>query len=338
MVLLDNFEDAAAAEDVATRIIDAISKPFILDGKEMYSGASVGIAHLESYYRAADEVLRDADAAMYQAKTLGRGRFVMFDKSMRDRLIEELELENEFRLALRQEEFDCYLQPVMDLRTDSAFYHELYVRWEHSRHGKVNRKHFREVAEQSGLTLDLDLFQLRKACELLNNETEAPAGIEKIAVNVSINHLLQASLVTKILQLVEEYKVSPDRLVFEFDENDLNRRSQFILPAIKKLKRAGITLVLDNFGSGLASLSYLFAYPFDYIKIDHRFVKSLPRSQRNLKLIQSVMLISEHLKFDVIAEGVDARAQLKALNEIDCHYAQGKILSTPEPVTRQKRA
>ena len=108
--------------------------------------------------------------------------------------------------------------------------------------------------------------------------------------------------------------------------------------AIKKLKRAGITLVLDNFGSGLASLSYLFAYPFDYIKIDHRFVKSLPRSQRNLKLIQSVMLISEHLKFDVIAEGVDARAQLKALNEIDCHYAQGKILSTPEPVARQKRA
>lgn len=338
VVLLDNFEDAAAAEDVATRIIDAISRPFILDGKEMYSGASVGIAHLESYYRAADEVLRDADAAMYQAKTLGRGRFVMFDKSMRDRLIEELELENEFRLALRQEEFDCYLQPVMDLRNDSAFYHELYVRWEHSRHGKVNRKHFREVAEQSGLTLDLDLFQLRKACELLNNETEEPAGIEKIAVNVSINHLLQASLVTKILQLVEEYKVSPDRLVFEFDENDLNRRSQFILPAIKKLKRAGITLVLDNFGSGLASLSYLFAYPFDYIKIDHRFVKSLPRSQRNLKLIQSVMLISEHLKFDVIAEGVDARAQLKALNEIDCHYAQGKILSTPEPVTRQKRA
>ena len=338
VVLLDNFDEVSDVEEVASRIINSISEPFLLEGKEMYSGASIGIAHLEPYYRSADEVLRDADAAMYQAKTLGRGRFVMFDKSMRDRLIEELELENEFRRALREEEFDYFLQPVIDLRDDSALYYELYVRWSHPAYGKIAREQFRQVAEQSGLTLDLDLFQLRKACELLKHWRDSGEAPGRIAVNVSINHLLQASMVNKMVALVENYEVSPHELVFEFDENDLNRRSQYILPAIKKLKRAGITLVLDNFGSGLASLSYLFAYPFDFIKIDHRFVKSLPRSQRNLKLIQSVMLISEHLKFKVIAEGVDSTAQLSALTEIECNYAQGKILKQPKVLDMKQLA
>ena len=327
VVLLDNFEDLTDVQEVASRIINSISEPFLLDGREMYSGASIGIANLESYYRSADEVLRDADAAMYQAKTLGRGRFVVFDKSMRDRLIEELELENEFRRALRDEEFEYFLQPVIDLRDNTTLYNEMYVRWCHPTFGKIAREQFRQVAEQSGLTLDLDLFQLRKACELLAHAKATGEDKGRIAVNVSIIHLLQASMVNKMISLIDEYKISPHDLVFEFDENDLNRRSQFILPAIKKLKRAGVTLVLDNFGSGLASLSYLFAYPFEFIKIDHRFVRSLPRSQRNLKLIQSVMLISEHLKFKVIAEGVDSPAQLNALTDIECNYAQGKVLT-----------
>ncbi|HAI71182.1 MAG TPA: bifunctional diguanylate cyclase/phosphodiesterase, partial [Alteromonas australica] len=235
VVLLDNFDEVSDVEEVASRIINSISEPFLLEGKEMYSGASIGIAHLEPYYRSADEVLRDADAAMYQAKTLGRGRFVMFDKSMRDRLIEELELENEFRRALREEEFDYFLQPVIDLRDDSALYHELYVRWSHPAYGKIAREQFRQVAEQSGLTLDLDLFQLRKACELLKHWRDSGEAPGRIAVNVSINHLLQASMVNKMVALVENYEVSPHELVFEFDENDLNRRSQYILPAIKKL-------------------------------------------------------------------------------------------------------
>ncbi|GGW85076.1 bifunctional diguanylate cyclase/phosphodiesterase [Alteromonas halophila] len=327
VVLLDNFDDLVDVQEVASRIIKSISEPFELEGKEMYSGASIGIAHMESYYRSAEEILRDADAAMYQAKTLGRGRMVMFDKSMRERLIEELELENEFRRALRAGEFEFFLQPVMNLTDNTPLYHEMYVRWSHPVYGKVAREQFRQVAEQSGLTLDLDLFQLRNACELLRqagNNADAP---KQVAVNVSINHLLQASMVNKMIAMIEEYNITANELVFEFDENDLNRRSQYILPAIKKLKRAGITLVLDNFGSGLASLSYLFAYPFDFIKIDHRFVKSLPRSQRNLKLIQSVMLISEHLRFKVIAEGIDHNSQLSALTEIDCKFGQGKVLA-----------
>ncbi|MDC8831851.1 EAL domain-containing protein [Alteromonas gilva] len=328
VLLLDNFELISDVEEVSSRIIDSISKPFFLDDKEMYSGASIGIAHVESYYRTADEVIRDADAAMYQAKSLGRGRYVIFDKSMRERLLEELELENEFRRSLRDQEFECYMQPVFNLTSKLPLYHEIYVRWAHPTMGKVSREQFREVAEQSGLILELDMYQLKVACDMLKEwpNAELPGYTPRIAVNVSINHLLQSSLVTKILDIINEAGLPPSAIVFEFDENDLNRRSQYILPAIKKLKRAGVTLVLDNFGSGLASLSYLFAYPFDYIKIDHRFIKSLPRSLRNLKLIQSVMLISDHLNFKVIAEGVDSYSQFEALSEINCSFGQGKYL------------
>ncbi|GGF76126.1 sensor domain-containing diguanylate cyclase [Alteromonas lipolytica] len=340
VLLLDNFEFASDVEEVSARIIESISAPFILDDKEMYSGASIGIAHVETYYHSADEVIRDADAAMYQAKSLGRGRFVIFDKSMRERLLEELELENEFRRSLREQEFECYLQPVFNLTNKQPLYHEIYVRWVHPTLGKISREQFRQVAEQSGLILELDLYQLRAACNLLQHWPDARYTQQqpKIAVNISINHLLQGVMVQKILDEVSASGVSPESLVFEFDEHDLNRRSQYILPAIKKLKRAGVTLVLDNFGSGLASLSYLFSYPFDFIKIDHRFIKSLPRSLRNEKLIQSVMLISEHLNFEVIAEGIDSPSQLTALTNIKCNYGQGKYLEESQLLPDVKQA
>lgn len=328
VVLLDNFEEPDDVEDVAARIIDSIAEPFLLDNKEMYSGASIGIAHLDVHYQNAEEVVRDADAAMYQAKQQGRGRFVMFDKSMRERLLEELELENEFRRALRDSEFECYIQPSVALADTNPLYYECYVRWEHPTLGKVKREQFWQIAEQAGLTIELDNYLLEHACDKIKQwqQSKGPEKDYKLAVNISINHIIQANLVTRMLEYIDGQGIRGNKLVFEFDENDLNRRSQFMLPAIKKLRRAGISLVLDNFGSGLASLSYLFSYPFDYIKIDHRFVKSLPRSLRNQKLVQSIMLISEHLKFAVIAEGVEAQAQLDTLVELGCLYGQGKHL------------
>ncbi|MBT0586770.1 sensor domain-containing diguanylate cyclase [Alteromonas oceanisediminis] len=328
VILLDNFDSLSDVEEVAGRVIDSVAEPFLLEQKEMYSGASIGIAHLDITYQTADEIVRDADAAMYQAKQQGRGRYVMFDKSMRERLLEELELENEFRRALRESEFECYVQPSVSLESKTPMYFECYVRWEHPTLGKVKREQFWQIAEQSGLTLELDNYMLEQACAQIKRweQSEGPEKDYKIAINMSINHVIQGNLVTRLLEFIEAQGVSSEKLVFEFDENDLNRRSQFILPAIKKLRRAGISLVLDNFGSGLASLSYLFSYPFDYVKVDHRFVKSLPRSQRNQKLIQSIMLISEHLRFSVIAEGVETEQQFNTLEDLGCKFGQGKFL------------
>lgn len=334
VVLFDNFESPTDIEEISGRIISSIAQPFNIENKDMYSGASIGITYLESGYQKADEVLRDADAAMYQAKALGRGRYIIFDKTMREKLLVELEIENEFRRVLKAGAFDNYSQPILDLTNQQVLYEECYIRWQHLNIGKVKREQYWHVAEQCGLTVEMDKYLLSKACEILSCWKNGSLADQqkRVAINLSIHHLTQTSLAKQLIEQLVQAGVDPKKLIIEFDENTLNRRSQFILPAIKTLKRAGITLVLDNFGSGLASLSYLYSYPFDYVKVDHHFVKTLPRSERNLKLIQSVLSISSHLRFKLIAEGITTEEQYTALVEAGCQYGQGKYLQKAEKV------
>lgn len=334
VILLDNFENVGDVEEVASRIINSVAAPFVLEAKEMYSGASIGIAYIENGYQSADEIVRDADAAMYQAKSRGRGRYVMFDSSMRERLLEELELENEFRRTLKSANFECYFQPAVRLDNKQNLYHECYIRWQHPTLGKIKREHFWQVADHSGLTLEMDNFMLDKACAILQHwaDSDGPEQHFNVAINLSINHLMKRKIVSQLIERVVAAGIDPKKLVFEFDENDLNRKSQFMLPAIRLLKRAGVTLVLDNFGSGLASLSYLYSYPFDFVKIDHKFVQSIPKSQRNLKLVQSVLLMSEQLDFKLVAEGIETEEQYNALLEAGCEFGQGSYLSEAKKV------
>jgi diguanylate cyclase (GGDEF)-like protein len=334
VVLFDNYDSPNDVEEISARIISAIANPFNIENKDMYSGASIGIAYIESGYQTADEVLRDADAAMYQAKSLGRGRYIVFDKTMRDKLLEELEIEAEFRQILKAEAFESYSQPIINLATQEQIYQECYVRWEHSSIGKIKRDQYWQIAEQCGLTVEMDKFMLSKACEILQDwQLNKVDSNKRIAINLSIHHLTQTTLAKQLIEHVKDAGVDPKQLVIEFDENALNRRSQFFLPAIKILKRAGIALVLDNFGSGLASLSYLYSYPFDYVKVDHYFVKTLPRSERNLKLIQSVLSISGHLKFKLIASGINTQEQHQALLDAGCEFGQGKFLQKAAKIT-----
>ncbi|MBU2879074.1 bifunctional diguanylate cyclase/phosphodiesterase [Aliiglaciecola lipolytica] len=335
VILLDSFDDFNDVEEVANRIIQTLAIPFQFDNKEMYSGASIGIANIEQGYKTADELIRDADAAMYQAKALGRGRFVLFDTSMRQKLLEELELENEFRKTLNNQHFDSQVQAIVNFQTNRILYHEFFVRWIHPTIGKIKREQFWKVAQSSGLTVEIDNFMLDQAIKVLQHwrtlgESEAT---QKIAINLSISHLSQSRLVNQIIERVKSAQIDPSNLVFEFDENELNHRSQFMLPAIKKLKRSGVILVLDNFGSGLASLSYLYSYPFDYVKIDHKFVKSITRSKRNYNLIRSVLAISSQLSFKLIAEGIENEDQYNALVEAGCTLGQGHYIQSPISMT-----
>jgi diguanylate cyclase (GGDEF)-like protein len=334
VVLFDNFETATDIEEISARIIESIAKPFKIENKDMYSGASIGITYLENVYVKADEVLRDADAAMYQAKAMGRGRYIIFDKTMREKLLVEMEIEEEFRKVLHARAFEHYTQPVIDLNTKQILYEECYIRWQHLSLGKIKREQYWQVAEQCGLTVEMDRYILSKACEMLITWQNGTPSDQKrvVAINLSIHHLTQTSLAKQLIEYCLNAGADPKKLVIEFDENTLNSRSLFLLPAIKTLKRAGITLVLDNFGSGLASLSYLYSYPFDYVKVDHHFVKTLPRSERNLKLIQSVLSISSHLKFKLIAEGITKEEQYIALAEVGCQFGQGQYLQQAKKI------
>jgi diguanylate cyclase (GGDEF)-like protein len=327
VILLDNFEDVVAVEEVATRVINSVAQPFMLDGKEMFSGASIGVAHLNSTYMSADEVLRDADAAMYQAKSLGRGRYITFDKSMREKLLEDIQLETEFRKALKAKTFDCILQPVMALNDDTILYYECTLQWHHPSFGKINRERFWQIAEQCNLTLELNQFLLDGAVGLLAQwQYDQEYAKHKIGVSLSVEHLMQRDLINEVIEQVKEAQFAPEMLMFEFSESALTNRSQFILPAIKKIRRNSFGLVLDNFGSGTASLNYLFSYPFDYIKIDERFVQSFIRSEKNLRFIESVILVAEKVGVIVIAEGVSSKNKIEALVGLGCEYGQGSAL------------
>ncbi|MFT5542635.1 MAG: diguanylate cyclase (GGDEF)-like protein [Glaciecola sp.] len=327
VILLDNFDDVKSIEEVASRVINSVSMPFVLDGKEMFSGASIGIAHLDSSYMSADEVLRDSDAAMYRAKSLGRGRYVNFDKSMREKLLEDIQLESEFRKSLKNKKFDCVLQPVVSLEDESILYFECTLQWHNPTFGKINRELFWQIAEQCGLTLELNQFLLDGAIGLLSQWQDDPEyATQRIGLSLSVERLMQRDLVNELIEQIKQSRFDAEKLLLAFSESALNNRSQFILPAVKKLKRHGFGLILDNFGSGAASLNYLFSYPFDFIKIDERFVQSFTRSEKNLRFIESVILIAEKVGIIVIAEGISSKTKLEGLKGLGCEYGQGDIL------------
>ncbi|MFT6949996.1 MAG: diguanylate cyclase (GGDEF)-like protein [Paraglaciecola sp.] len=332
VILLDNFEKPADVEVIATRIINSTAAPFVIEGREVFSGASIGIAYIESGYQSASEIVRDADSAMYQAKAKGRGQYIAFHKSMRKKSLEELdieiEIENQFRKTLKSESFSVFSQPVFDMHTTQHLYDECMVCWDHPKLGLMERERFWQIAEHSGLVAEMDIFMLKAACAMLQRRQGGASSSKdyKVSVNLSIHYLTQIERTVQLITYVKNAGIDPKRLIFKFDENDLNRRSEYSLPAIKHLKHTGIKLLLDNFGSGLASLSYLYSYPFDFVKVDRKLVKNVLKSQRNLKLIQSVLAISHHLNFKLIAAGIANKEQYKLLSSVGCQYGQGDYL------------
>lgn len=333
VILLDSFENDEDAEEVALRILDTMSEAFCLDGTEMFSGGSIGIAFIEPWYQNAGEIIRDADAAMYQAKSMGRGRYVMFDQSMRERLLEELELESEFRRTLRTNSFDCYFQPIVDLVTNNSLYLECYVRWQHSTLGKIKREQFWRVAEHIGMTMEIDRFMIDRACQNLRawqDSKDEEERSRRIAINISISHLIHSKQLNQLVDKISDAGIAPEKLVLEIDETHINNRSQQVLAAVQQLKKAGVTLVLDNFGNGMASLNSLCVYPFDYVKIDRKIIRALPNSQQSLQLVQSVQQISKNFGFEVIANGIETSEQCHSIVESGCSYGQGRFLAEAE--------
>jgi EAL domain-containing protein (putative c-di-GMP-specific phosphodiesterase class I) len=246
---------------------------------------------------------------------------------MREKLLEDIQLEAEFRKALKAKSFDCVLQPVMSLTDESLLYYECTLQWHNETFGQINREQFWQIAEQCGMTLDLNQFLLDGAIGLLAQWHHDPKYAEqRIGVSLSVEHLMQKDLVNELIEQVKEASFEPNMLLLEFSESALTNRSQFILPAIKKIKRNGFGLILDNFGSGSASLNYLFSYPFKFLKIDERFVQSFTRSEKNLRFIESVILVAEKVGLTVIAEGISSKAKLDGLIGLGCEYGQGDML------------
>ena len=319
-----NEEDAIV---VAERVHRALAPPFVLEGHEVFAGASIGIALGGPATERVEHLLRDADTAMYRAKVRGC-RHAVFDSSMHERAMAALRVENELRRALERGELRVHYQPIVELATGRTLGVEALVRWEHRERGLVPPTEFIPLAEETGLVVPLGRWVLEEACHALS---VLPASIT-LSVNLSGRQLLQQEFGQDLAEMLSRAQVDPARLRLELTESMLIGNGAAAIQALEKLRQIGVRLCIDDFGTGYSSLSYLHELPIDALKIDRSFIGAMGEDERKIKIVQSILLLGKGLGIEVVAEGVETREQADALRRLGCERAQGYFFARPLPL------
>ncbi|OJX18567.1 MAG: hypothetical protein BGO82_14740 [Devosia sp. 67-54] len=310
---------------LSQRIIEAVGKPFDIFGSEAFVGVSIGIAAADGHEADARELIRKADIALYEAKTTGRNRAVVFEESMNELLQNRHAIEAELREALRRtDQISVDFQPLFDAGQLRIVGAEALARWRHPRLGQVSPAHFIPVAEQSGLISVLGEQVLRRACQM---GADWPGKV--IAVNISPVQLRDAQFAGRVFALLSETGMRPADLELEITEGILLEDASIASEAIRVFRSAGIRIALDDFGTGYSSLNYLKRYPVDRIKIDRSFVSQLSPGSVSIAIVQAMTTLAHALKIEVTAEGVETREQLDVLTSLGCNIFQGFLLSPP---------
>lgn len=323
VILLDTITSIDDAKDVAKRIIKNMNKPFHLNGQEHYSGASIGIAECLEETDSADRLLRDADAAMYQAKSMGRGRYVLFDDSMHENLVDSIRKETALRHAKVEKDFDVYYQPIVDLVSDNIRGVEAKLTWKDKRY-HFDSNELLVLAERTGLSVKLDRFVLRTACRwLVKNNGKAD---KRLHVNVSARHLLKASHLNELVNIVLDNGVTPESVVLEFDEISMVKDARRVLASLRRLSEFGFTLAIDHFGSGSGPLQLLYKFPFTVLKLDPNFVAQLNDNNRAQAILKHIVTLCSELNISVHADGLDEDTQKQAAVALGVTVGQGRII------------
>lgn len=327
-ILLEDISGALDATRVAERIANDLAVPFMVAGQELFPSASIGIAIYNPSYQSPEELLRDADTAMYSAKAVGKGRYEIFDANMRANTIARLQLENELRRGLERKEFENYYQVIVSLTTGTIWGFEALVRWKHSARGVISPKEFIPVAEETGLIVPLGQWVLETACQQMRiwqtRFLDDPPLL--ISVNLSARHFLQSDLVQQCRAVLYETQLSHSSLNIEVTESAMMPDPESAIELMHQLKDLGIKIALDDFGTGYSSLSYLHRFPLDSLKIDRAFVS---RIMEDDEIIRTILTLGRNLGLKVIAEGVETVEQVMKLQELGCEFAQGYYFSVP---------
>ncbi len=330
VILLDAFHCQDDVEEVASRIINAIEQPFEIGGHVLYSNASIGIALCNNHYNDTNEILRDADAAMYQAKSLGRGRYVFFDESMREQLIASMTLEQELRIAIKKQQFELHYQKISDLELTSTLGFEALLRWQHPTKGLLTPSEFLFMAEETGMILEIEIWVIEQVCQQLKNwQVSDEYQHAFIGVNLSGRHLSQANQLNALIQLIKDNTVEPERLILEFNESAFSQHTELALKGLKRLKEFGVKLALDDYGAGLSSFNFLYNYPFEFIKLDRSFIRSLNSNSDNISLIKALHQLGDQFGYRLVAEGIESQEMLDRLQRAGCEFGQGYHINRP---------
>ncbi|MGN6193080.1 MAG: putative bifunctional diguanylate cyclase/phosphodiesterase, partial [Rhodanobacteraceae bacterium] len=334
-ILLTDIHDPSDAVRVANRVKDALRQPFAVNGQEVYTSASIGIASSASGYESADAILRDADLAMYRAKALGKARWELFDREMHQAAMTRLALETDLRRALQNEEFVLHYQPIVSLRTGQVAGFEALVRWQKPDGELVPPGEFIETMEDTGLIVFLGVWVLREACRAARMLQESLPGEQdlSISVNVSPRQFAQPDLAAQIRTVIEEVGIDPHRLRLEITESAMIGDMDRVAAVLRELKEIGVRVSIDDFGTGYSSLSYLHSLPLDVLKIDRSFVSAMAHNGESLQIVRTIMSLAHNLGMDVIAEGPEDAEQVSQLRSIGCEYGQGFYFSKPIDLT-----
>jgi len=335
VILLDSLQSQEDIEEVASRIITAIAKPFSLGSHTLYSNASIGIAQCSSHYKDSHEILRDADAAMYQAKNMGRGRYVFFDESMREQLIASMTLEQELRVAIKESQFELHYQQISNLSLTNTIGFEGLLRWRHPSKGVLTPSEFLYMAEETGMILDIEAWVIKEVSAQLKSWQRSKEYFNAfIGINLSGRHLTQANQLNKLINQIIDADIEPHRLILEFNESAFAQQSELALKNLRRLKDFGVKLALDDYGAGSSSLNFLHNYPFEFIKLDRSFVRSLKNNDKNLSLVKALHDLGNNFGYHLVAEGIESEEMLQKLQTVGCEFGQGYHISRPAKIPR----
>ena len=332
-IILNNVKSVNEAGSFAELISQKLSEPFTLKGRQVFTGVSIGIAMSGPGYEDAENILRDADIAMYYAKEKNKN-FEIFDKTMHTRAVTLLQLETDLRYAIDRNELCTYYQPIIDLDSLNLIGFEALIRWNHPRRGLVPPLEFIPVSEETGLIVPITLWILRNTCEqMVQWQSLSPMNKSLvISVNLSGKHFAHGDLVEQVQKIIEETGIDPGCLKLEITESAVMENAEMVILMLKQLKQLGVQLSIDDFGTGYSSLSYLHRFPIDTLKIDRSFVSTMENGSENGEIVRTIVALAKTLGMNVIAEGIETIHQIHQLRILGCEYGQGYLFSRPVPV------
>lgn len=330
-IIVDTGTKPHAVNHVAQRIQRAMQQPMHIAERELQVSVSIGIAIGDDSYRTIDEVLHDADVALYQAKAAGRQRYVFFNEEQENAAIQVLELEQQLRKALQRNEFVPFFQPIVELNSGQVVGYEALIRWQHPERGLLTPGAFLAVAEQTGLMEAIDWQMYRLACSAARPLIHSGRFL---TMNVSPRHFQSPNFGQALLQLLQETDFNPCNLHVEVTETTLLGDPAAVAHILQQLKEAGIGSALDDFGTGYSSLGYVHRFPLAMVKIDRSFTSDLDNATqpRSAAIIAAVLGLGRALELDVVAEGIETETQRQTLLDMGCHYGQGFYFGRPQPV------
>lgn len=332
-ILIDDIQDVNEALVVADRILNKFLSPIFIQNQAIFPSASIGIVINTQDYNSYIDLLRDADIAMYRAKSLGKGRYTLFDQEMYEQTLRLTQLESELHYALEHKEFELYYQPIISLETDTLSGFEALVRWKNPKRGFISPVEFIPLAEDTGLIVAIGDWVLKEACQQIQTwQHKFPEAANlKMCINLASQQIREPDLLDKLDDILFQTGIDGSSIRLEITETTLMDQGEQTINKLAQLRAREIQLSIDDFGQGYSSLSYLHRFPINILKIDRAFVTQMSDGGENIAIVQTIIMLAHTLKMSVVAEGVETMQQVEILKLLGCEFGQGFLFSQPLP-------